>query len=106
MKGRGLGYRLLAEIIAHARRAGYAEVHGDVFSENTAMLGLAEELGFVLQPREAGEDTRRVRLIAAPRRASRQPEPADLHLTFADTDVASARCLVCSAAKAGHAVRR
>ena len=66
MKGRGLGYRLLAEIIAHARRAGYAEVHGDVFTENTAMLGLAQELGFVLQPREAGEDTRRVRLTLRP----------------------------------------
>jgi acetyltransferase len=66
MKGRGLGYRLLAEIIAHARRAGYAEVYGDVFSENTAMLGLAEELGFVLQAREPGEDTRRVRLVLRP----------------------------------------
>lgn len=66
MKGRGLGYRLLAEMIAHARRAGYAEIHGDVFSENTAMLGLAEELGFVLQPREPGEDTRRVRLVLRP----------------------------------------
>jgi acetyltransferase len=44
--GTGLGFRMMQEIIAHARSQGVKQVFGDVLSENTAMLAMAEELGF------------------------------------------------------------
>jgi acetyltransferase len=37
---------MMQEIIAHARSQGVKQVFGDVLSENTAMLAMAEELGF------------------------------------------------------------
>jgi acetyltransferase len=60
LKGRGLGYRLLSEIVAYARGAGYGSVHGDVLRENATMLKMAQELGFVVESAERNEDTRRV----------------------------------------------
>ncbi len=50
LKGKGLGRVLMQEIIAYSRKAGVREVFGDVLSENTAMLKLAESLGFRREP--------------------------------------------------------
>jgi acetyltransferase len=44
--GTGLGFRMMQEIIAYARSQGVKQVFGDVLSENTAMLAMAEDLGF------------------------------------------------------------
>jgi acetyltransferase len=44
--GTGLGFRMMQEIIAYARSQGVKQVFGDVLSENTPMLAMAEELGF------------------------------------------------------------
>ena len=46
MKGRGLGFQLMRDILACARRRGIKTVYGDVLSENTTMLQMAEGLGF------------------------------------------------------------
>ncbi len=46
MKGRGLGYRLMTEILDHAKKRGLRKVFGDVLRENGPMLRMAEELGF------------------------------------------------------------
>ncbi|MFM2043881.1 MAG: hypothetical protein RLY86_2457 [Pseudomonadota bacterium] len=46
MKGQGLGYKLMREILAYARDRGIREVFGEVLRENTSMLGLCRELGF------------------------------------------------------------
>ena len=46
MKGKGLGYQLMKEILAYARSRGIKEVFGEVLRENTSMLGLCRELGF------------------------------------------------------------
>ncbi|MCG5237750.1 bifunctional acetate--CoA ligase family protein/GNAT family N-acetyltransferase [Xanthobacter oligotrophicus] len=46
MKGKGLGYQLMTEILAHARKRGLNTVFGDVLRENGPMLHLAEDLGF------------------------------------------------------------
>ncbi len=54
MKGRGLGFQLMKDILAVLRNRGTKIVHGDVLSENTAMLQMAEELGFVRDGSEAG----------------------------------------------------
>ena len=54
LKGRGLGFRLMQDILACARSRGVKHVHGDVLTENTTMLAMAEELGFTRRPAEGG----------------------------------------------------
>ncbi|WP_026868939.1 bifunctional acetate--CoA ligase family protein/GNAT family N-acetyltransferase [Inquilinus limosus] len=46
LKGQGLGYRLMTEIIAYARSRGLARISGEILHENATMLRMAEELGF------------------------------------------------------------
>jgi acetyltransferase len=46
LKGIGLGYRLMAEIINYARSRGIGQIFGEVLRENTSMLEMCEELGF------------------------------------------------------------
>jgi acetyltransferase len=53
MKGRGLGFQLMKDILSVARSRGLHTVHGDVLAENTTMLAMAAELGF---ERRLGED--------------------------------------------------
>ncbi len=45
-QGIGLGYCLMLSILDYARRRGVGRVFGDVLLENTAMLHMAEKLGF------------------------------------------------------------
>ena len=53
MKGRGLGFQLMKDIIECARRRGVGVLYGDVLSENRTMLTMAAELGFA---REVSKD--------------------------------------------------
>lgn len=46
MKGLGLGFLLMTEIMDYARSHGIAEVFGEVLRENTTMLAMCQELGF------------------------------------------------------------
>jgi acetyltransferase len=59
MKGKGLGYELMSELLAHARRHGLKTLFGDILQENTMMLQMAGELGFT---RIATDDPRIVRV--------------------------------------------
>lgn len=45
-QGRGLGERLMSELIAYARDRGIEVLEGSVLSENRRMLALCEKLGF------------------------------------------------------------
>lgn len=47
LRGVGLGYALMQYAIDYARYAGLARLHGDVMSENAAMMQMCRELGFV-----------------------------------------------------------
>jgi acetyltransferase len=47
LKGRGLGRRLMETLIDYARRQGLRELEGRVLRDNTRMLALCHELGFV-----------------------------------------------------------
>ncbi len=47
-KGRGLGYRLMAEILAYAYGRNVGHIFGEVLAENSSMLNVAEALGFKL----------------------------------------------------------
>ncbi|MDR3507475.1 MAG: bifunctional acetate--CoA ligase family protein/GNAT family N-acetyltransferase [Caulobacteraceae bacterium] len=59
-KGEGLGYRLLAEMLTYARKAGYAQVWGEVLSENTRMLTMARDLGGAINCPQPSQRTVRV----------------------------------------------
>lgn len=61
-QGRGLGRALMMRIIDYARRRGVGEVWGLVLRENTAMLRLAESLGFQIGPSDDGPGAVRVSL--------------------------------------------
>jgi acetyltransferase len=65
MKGRGLGYQLMQEILTYARRRGIARVYGDVLHENTTMRHMAHELGFHTEPIQPGSDTSHVSIDLA-----------------------------------------
>jgi len=52
MKGKGLGYQLMTEILTHARARGLKRVFGDVMRENGPMLHMAEDLGFKISASE------------------------------------------------------
>ncbi|MDR3518696.1 MAG: bifunctional acetate--CoA ligase family protein/GNAT family N-acetyltransferase [Azospirillaceae bacterium] len=46
MKGKGLGFLLMSEIIVYARSRGIHAIFGEVLRENTAMLQMCHDLGF------------------------------------------------------------
>jgi acetyltransferase len=46
LKGRGLGWALMQEIMRYARAQGIGVLHGKVLRENTTMLRMCSELGF------------------------------------------------------------
>ena len=48
LKGRGLGWRLMQHLIAYARSEGLGRLHGSVLVENTTMLDMCRQLGFVV----------------------------------------------------------
>ena len=59
LKGHGLGYRLMAELLDYARKRRLKTVFGDVLRMNTTMIQMAQELGFVVK---AGEEPGVVRV--------------------------------------------
>jgi acetyltransferase len=54
IKGGGLGRRLLEKLIDYCRRAGAHRLIGQVMQNNTRMLALARDLGFRVEPPDAG----------------------------------------------------
>jgi acetyltransferase len=50
LKGRGLGWVLMQLIIEYARSEGIGMIEGQVLRENTTMLAMCRELGFVVTP--------------------------------------------------------
>jgi acetyltransferase len=56
LKGHGLGWALMKQIIAYARSRGLKEIFGEVLTENVHMLRMAEQLGFTIRshPEDAG----------------------------------------------------
>nr|WP_277817111.1 GNAT family N-acetyltransferase [Solimonas terrae] len=71
--GAGLGHQLMDELLAYGRRHGLHRIHGDVLSENLAMLALARRLGFVVVAHE-DPGCRRVVLDLAGRTSGDKPD--------------------------------
>ena len=57
LKGGGLGMLLMHKLIRHLRAHGTRRLVATVLAENTRMLELAHDLGFVSQPLAPGDDT-------------------------------------------------
>ncbi|QPC42640.1 bifunctional acetate--CoA ligase family protein/GNAT family N-acetyltransferase [Kaustia mangrovi] len=55
LKGQGLGYAMMSELLAYARKKGIASVFGDILKSNRAMLQMTHELGFT-RTAESAED--------------------------------------------------
>ncbi len=53
LKGRGLGWALMQLIIEYAKSEGLKRISGQVLQENSAMLDMCRELGFVLKSNAA-----------------------------------------------------
>ena len=68
LKGRGLGYALMTELLAYARKRGLRTIFGDVLRENSTMLQMAKELGFVMKPSPNPETVEISLDLAAPPR--------------------------------------
>jgi acetyltransferase len=65
LKGHGLGRSMMEMLIDYARRQGLHELFGRVLRENTSMLALCHELGFV----EAADDEARLLRVTLPLRS-------------------------------------
>ncbi|WGI27287.1 bifunctional acetate--CoA ligase family protein/GNAT family N-acetyltransferase [Halomonas alkaliantarctica] len=57
MKGTGLGYRLMQQLLDYARDSGILQLYADILRENHAMRQMADEFGFVTQPVKEDTDT-------------------------------------------------
>jgi acetyltransferase len=55
LKGQGIGWAMMQQLIAYAKAEGLQEVRGDVLQENAAMLAMCRDLGFRIRndPEEA-----------------------------------------------------
>jgi acetyltransferase len=49
LKGHGIGWALMRQLIDYAKAEGLAVIDGDVLSENVQMLGMCRQLGFDLR---------------------------------------------------------
>jgi acetyltransferase len=49
-QGKGLGTRIMSQLMLSARARGFKTMEGQVLADNTAMLELVRELGFVVRP--------------------------------------------------------
>lgn len=61
-QGRGIGGRLMEELIARLRAAGARSIEGEVLATNRGMLDFVRGLGFTVAPAIAGTVIRRVTL--------------------------------------------
>ena len=59
-RGSRLAAKLLASLMRHARRDGYATMEGLVIADNTPMLELARKLKFIVEPVPGGATVVRV----------------------------------------------
>jgi len=57
-QGRGVGYRLMENLMRFAREAGFVHMEGFVLAENAKMLELMRALGFAIHPSVEGPRVR------------------------------------------------
>jgi acetyltransferase len=65
LKGHGLGWRLMQHLIAYAKAEKLNQLTGAVLVDNTTMLKMCRQLGFIVEPEPGDNSMRRVRLQLA-----------------------------------------
>ena len=55
-----LGWQLMTHLIAYARAEKLQQLHGSVLADNTTMLQMCRELGFVVEPQPGDAGVRTV----------------------------------------------
>ena len=65
LKGRGLGWLLMQQIIDYARAEHLQTIEGQVLRENATMLSMCSKLGFKITPDPNDADLHLVRLSVA-----------------------------------------
>jgi len=65
LKGCGLGWQLMRQLIAYAKAERLQQLFGSVLTENTTMLQMCRELGFVVERQPDDASVRTVRLQLA-----------------------------------------
>lgn len=70
LSGRGIGYRLMTDLLDYARRRGLKTLFSDVLRQNGSMLQLARELGFVIESADIHEVVRVSCDLTSQRRAA------------------------------------
>ena len=65
LKGKGLGWTLMQQLIDYARATGIREMFGTVLAVNTNMLKMCRELGFTVEVDPGDASLRNVRLTLA-----------------------------------------
>jgi acetyltransferase len=60
LKGHGLGWRLMQQLIAYGKAEGLQELHGSVLAGNSTMLQMCQELGFTAEADSGDAGVRRV----------------------------------------------
>jgi GNAT superfamily N-acetyltransferase len=66
LKGHGLGWLLMQQLIAFARAKGFRSIDGQVLHENKTMLDMCRQLGFDIRINAAAPGISDVRLELAP----------------------------------------
>ena len=59
LQGQRIGPYMVSRLIDFARAHGVKEIYGDILTENTAMIAMAEELGFRIEPLPESAEIRR-----------------------------------------------
>ena len=63
LKGRGLGWCLMQQIIEYAKSEGLKRIYGQILQENTVMLKMCRELGFEIKTDPEDRGLRDVTLV-------------------------------------------
>jgi GNAT superfamily N-acetyltransferase len=66
LKGRGIGWQLMQQIIAFARAKRFCSIDGEVLHENRTMLEMCRELGFSIEINPSAPAVSKVRLDLSP----------------------------------------
>jgi acetyltransferase len=67
LKGRGIGWLLMQTLIEYAREEELKTIQGEVLTENTTMLRMCEELGFMSSESPTDPGIRLVKLDVNPK---------------------------------------
>lgn len=73
LKGRGLGWLLMQNLVAYARDEGLGTLFGEILAANTTMITMCQKLGFEIEPDPEDPTMRHATLVLSGARAPTVP---------------------------------